>query len=286
MGRRWAINLVLLALVAALSVVAYLKPGKAPIEAERIGSIARDEVSRIRITRGAAPEIVLERHGGGWRLAAPFTARANGFKVDSLLSLTTATSDIRLPASDLARYGLDPPGVAVWLNDASFAFGDRHPIEYRRYLLHGDAIHLVADSVFRHLVGSAAEFADTQVLGDIVPTGFELPGLRLTLGQNGWAPDPPRPDVTADRVNALVDEWRHVRALDVQHRDRAGGGETLRVQYQDEQGKQWLELRLLARQPDLILYRPDERLAYRLPGEMAKRLLQLPPADDAGTAGG
>jgi len=286
MGRQSKINLVLLALVAALAAAVWLLPQPGQDTAVAVSALDKQQVKRIRISRSAGAEIVLERQGQKWRLLDPFPARANSFRIDNLLAIAASTSEVQLPAQELARYGLEPPAVTLWLDDDAFAFGDTNPVSRRRYLRHGDSIYLVTDSAFRHVSGSASEFADPQVLGGIEPTAFELPGLRLTLTENGWSPDPAQPQVPADRITALVDEWRYARALDLHYREQASGGERLRIRHQGENGEQWLEIRVLERKPDLILYRPDEHLAYRLPADAAQRLFELQQGENAGTAGG
>src|SRR3546814_14280161 len=69
------------------------------------------------------------------------------FEVSSLVKLATTEIKHALKVSDvkLADLKLDPPQFTITLNDQKLEFGDTEPLEYRRYVRHGDSIALIDD---------------------------------------------------------------------------------------------------------------------------------------------
>ncbi|MCZ6576624.1 MAG: DUF4340 domain-containing protein, partial [Gammaproteobacteria bacterium] len=109
MRNRWLLNLGLVVLVGVLVVLAVSKrrvdqePPAPPLT-----MLVPEQIERIRIERPDNERLVLQRQGGNWLLIAPLQARANSFRVESLLRLATAPSELRLRADPdaLSKYGL------------------------------------------------------------------------------------------------------------------------------------------------------------------------------------
>ncbi len=151
--RAWLALVALFVLVAALGVWVYVAPAPEKVETWALSTLQRGDVQRISFARGEAsvegardPQralVVLEREAGAWRITAPFTARAESFQVDRLLALLDARASARLPARELARYGLDPPAARVTLGEQAFSFGGVNQLTREQYVLTNDAVYAV-----------------------------------------------------------------------------------------------------------------------------------------------
>ncbi|NOZ10547.1 MAG: DUF4340 domain-containing protein [Gammaproteobacteria bacterium] len=281
MKQRWIINLGLGLIVTALIWIVAYSPGKSPPPPPiTLGSTPADKISEIRITRPDKQDIHLVKTGKAWHLVAPIKARANQFRAASVVGLATTRSEAQ-PTVDidkLAQYGLATPLLTVWLGDQKLDFGGSHPINHRRYVMTDGRVHLINDTVFRHLTAPFSDYIDSQLLADIEPTVLELPKLRIELGDKGWTAKPEPKDISADRITALVDEWRHARALSVLAYPGKASGDTLRIGYKVDakaNTTKWLDIIIRSVEPELVLLRPDEGLEYHFPADMAKRLFKI-----------
>lgn len=279
-ARRWLLNLALLAVVVALGLFLWYRPaGESEPEAPPLTPLAPDAVQRIEIERPEQPPVRLVRAEGAWRLTAPVAARVDTFAVDSLLTLTEAPADrpVKTGGGDLAPFGLDRPAVTVRLDDAEVRFGTAHPIENERYILYESGVYLVPARFYDYASVSYTDFIDTRLLApgrELV--ALELPGFTLTLEDGTWRREPEIEALSSDRINAFVNDWRHARALNVQKYagDPVQERLTLTVAAPDGEPSA-LTIGILARSPELVLYRPDEGLQYHFPEAMGERLLSI-----------
>lgn len=283
MRNRWLLNLALLVVIGALAAALFhtSRSARHPVDTP-IGAIAPDAVRRIEIVRRNQPTLVIERSndgGDGWRLTAPVRARANGFNVDAILRLGNAPSEGRIDAAPdtLARYGLDPPEITVRLDDEAIEFGAMHPLKSQHYVRLRGQVHLVASHHYAQAAGSLNQYVDTRLLEEgRQPVAFELPGFRVALADGAWTRQPPDAALSSDRINAFVDEWRYARALTVTPSTGPAPKKRVTITFAVHEGaSQKLVLGIRARQPELILVRPDEGLEYHFPEDAAKRLLSL-----------
>lgn len=269
--------LLLLGLAAALYFGSQEQEPPAPLTA-----LAPAEIERVRIEHADAPAIVLEKEGGEWRLSEPVQARSDGFEVNSLLALAEADTHKRFAAAEVdpASLGLSPPKYTVILNDTPIAFGDTEPLQHQRYVQIGEEIALIDD------LGSAAfdeDFSDL-VAKTVLPQGaelvrLELPGLTLLRENGGWRSEPPDDGASAERIEATVEAWQRARAMwNAAETEEAPQGEPVRLLTEDGET---VDLVVIAREPQLIVSRPDYGVRYHLSKDLAGELLQLPPADEA-----
>lgn len=295
MRNRWLLNLALLAFIVALALLVKYQPGKRVEEKDRSGppltAIAADDIQRIRLERPQQEPIVLVRDGAEWRLDAPVKARADRFRVDGLLQLAGVRTEGKLPASDLQKFGLDRPLARVWLNDAEIRFGSMHALQELQYVWFNGEVALVPAGNARALGTRLEDFFSTALLEkDRKPLAFALPDFKVALEGGTWKRTPAIADLSGDRINGFVEEWRYARALNVtRHKRQASLGKVV-VDYVDEGGDgakppapgaqpptQRLEFDILMRTPEFILHRRDEGLDYHFPPDTGTRLLQLKP---------
>ena len=282
--RSWVSLAVLCLAVAALGAWVYYKP-EAASQTHALSQLTARDVKRIRVERAAAPQaatpapqaavvIDLERHDEGWRMTAPFSARAEPFQVERLLSILGAHSSARFPATDLGRYGLAEPAVKVMLDGESFGYGAVNTATREQYVLTREGVYAIPlaqrNAVPRDADALIARslFAERES-----PVAFELPGFTAALQDGTWNFTPPG-SASADERNAWVGAWRQATAVRAARHDGRAPDATLKVKLADGRT---LAIGILQREPELVLLRAAEGIQYYFFADTAKRLL-VPPA--------
>jgi len=272
-------NIVLALVVAGLALFLVLKPEKAGPQKFPLSSLQAGAVTRISLTPAGGETIVLEKRGDDWRMAAPFAARADRFRIESVLGVLSAQSETRLPATDLEKFELAAPFVRLTVDSQEFAFGGRQPVSNQVYVATGGHVYLVSPVYLVDASRGAGDFAAKKLLADDeTPVGFALPGLKLNQEGGHWRREPDDAKLSADLLNRFADEWKLATAMSVARAGTAKPLEKIRLALT---GGKTLDLSLLAREPELVLRREDEGLEYRFAPDIGARLLdpgKLSPA--------
>lgn len=274
MKRSLWLNALLLVAVAGLGLFVYLRPkSDAPAE-HALSTLKPEDIGSIRIEREGAAAVVLERKQDAWFLVAPLAARADDFAVQRLLAIVQAKAAHRLAATDLARFDLERPQARLMVDGQSFAFGVVSEVAREQYVLTGNAVYAVDPRYGMALPGNAAALISRRLLAPgEVPVRIEVSGFSVTQrdGRSVLAPAPG--ESSQDDLNRWVDEWRLATASRVEPHAKGKPRGEIRLEFKD--GTR-LALGILAREPELVLLRPDERLQYHFFAEVAKRLLSPP----------
>ncbi len=281
MNSRSLLNLGLLLAVLLLGGLIWLSQQKPPsAEPERLTALAGEDITRIEIRPARHADAVLERRGAEWWLVEPFAARADRARVDAVIGLARARSQARYSASevDLRQAGLDRPDLRLRVNDITLELGGTEPLRGRRFVRVGDSVHLIVDRYSYLLQGGVAALVSPQLL----PVGarlreIELPGLHLLQDDDQWRLAEGEA-ASADAVQALVDAWRHARALRVSRSDGEADGTAITLRLAGEAPPRRFVLQ--RGEDEVLLIRPDLRLSYHFTPEVAGHLLALPPAAD------
>lgn len=277
MTPRTLLNLGLLLLVILLGLVTLFEPGKEPpAELPTLTSLQREDIHKIRIDRHDAESIVLEKEAGRWHMTRPVKAGVDSYRINFILKLADARSlgSHSSTGKDLQRFGLEKPRLHVTLNDGlTLAFGNNTPLDFRRYLLLGDTIHLITDNFYYHLIGDFTTFIDTALLPpDSHIAGIELATLRLNRIDGHWQVEPEPEHYSADQAATLVEAWQHARALQLKTW-QGGKGEAITLHLTNR--AEPLHFLITARSPELVLARPDLGIEYYLAEHFATELLTL-----------
>lgn len=286
MNRRNLINLALLFVVTGLGLLAWLEPGRdAPPSPLKLTTLDAATIDRIRIERPAGL-LEMARRDGRWELTTPIHAPANSIRTDAILSVAAIDSLNSLPVAglDLATYGLAEPAVRLFLNDTRIDFGNTSPLDQRRYVLVGDTLHLIPDLRYYQLIGGWNGYVSLRLLEqDTALDRIELPGLTLENREGSWRPAPAPEHWSADAATALAQNWLNAQAMEVRELKGEMQGEEVRLHIRGRE--QPVRFVIAAREPELILQRPDLGLAWHLVAERTTDLLQLAPAANTGTQG-
>jgi hypothetical protein len=285
MDKRALLNLSLLLVVGALGALIWHERSAPPAEdADQpllFPTVA--EATRLAVVERDQPRWTLEKVGGAWRLTAPFAAAADPIVVAELIgSLAATRSRAHYPASvlDPKATGLDAPHAIFEVTVAGavtrFDLGGTEPINYRRYVRSGDAVHLVDDLISYRLLQDGAQLASKRLLPDGAKlVRLELPGRTLARGADGrWTLAPDDAQVSADALTALVANWERAAASAV--RARQDGVVQAMVRITVEGVAAPIELAVLTAVDGLRFERQDLGLEYELPAAARAELLELP----------
>lgn len=275
--------------VAALGYWAYSRPEATPAYTHTLSSLAAKDVKRVRLERPAsaptAPPVAvaLERAGDAWRITEPFSARADAFQVGRLLAILDARSSTRYPATELSRYGLDAPQARLTLNDERVSYGAVNTMTREQYVRAGDAVYAVPLAQRLALPRDANALISRALLAPgEVPARFELPGFTATSADGQWVIQPSPAEASPDERNAWSDAWRNATAVQAV-RYEGPPAATPEVTIATKDGRS-IVLAILQRDPELVLLRIDEGIAYHFFADTGRRLLS-PPATPAERAG-
>jgi hypothetical protein len=278
----WVVNLLLLIGVAGLAAYAIWGRKAEDPAAHPIATLPSAQVDRIAIELRSGTAMRLEKQGEDWYLTQPLRARADRTQVDRVLDLLGARSEEKLAAVDLQRFDLDAPAIKVSFNDHAIAFGTTNPLTHDQYVLSGDGVYLLS-GYFAGAVPQTPSRILTHALlrPDEKPTAFLLKSFRVEQRDGGWRVDPPprnpedRP--SQDDINRWVDEWRYASSLLTQPASGKPPAESISLRLADGRT---LRLAVAQREPELVLVRPDEKLAFHFSGEVGRRLLGAPAASE------
>jgi hypothetical protein len=272
MKSRWLSNLLLLTLVLAAAGALFWPRALEKATGHPLSALTPQSVTQIRVEAAGRAPLTLEKRNDAWFMREPYAARADQHRVEGLLSLTQARSEKKFAATDLARFELDKPLARVTLNQQTFSFGGTHPINQQLYVQTGDAVYLVSAIYFADIAKRPEDFLSKQLLAEgAQPIGFSSDKVKWQRIDGQWQRTPAKPDITQNDANRYADTWRQALASEVSARTGTALGS---IDLTLANGKQ-IRFDILQRTPELVLWRSDEKLAYRFGPETSKQLLQV-----------
>jgi hypothetical protein len=274
MKKGWLLHAALFIAVAVLGSIVYLKPRSDVPENYPLSVLRSPGIKHVRIERNGEPGMVIERTGERWSITAPVSAPADPFQVERLLAILEATSAHRLPATDLARFDLDPPRVRLTIDGERFGFGAVNAVTREQYVLAGGAVHAIAPRYGAMVPANLAHLLGKQLLSsNEFPVRLEFRDFTVAMSEGKWGVSPPPGELSQDDMNRWIDAWRHATALRV---EPYAGGEALDVVRMELKDGRTLALDILQKDAEFALGRPDQKLRYYFAGEPARRLLAPP----------
>jgi len=279
MRSRWIMNLLLLAGIVALGLVARFEPGiETPAETQAITALKVDGVHRMHINRPRRDDLVLIRRSpGNWIIDRPAPLPADDFKVRALARLAEQKPVRSYPAADmdLAALQLSPPYATIFLNDTPVEFGNLEPIDDLRYVRVGERVHLIPDNYLPLMESSFTQFVRDRLLDkDARIEAIRLPDLSLSRTEQGWQMDPDR-GLSAAVLQQFVDIWQDASALNVQAANPEQSGDLIEIRLKGKETP--VRLQIISRKPELVLVRPDYGIQYRM-GNRSEAMLTLDAA--------
>jgi hypothetical protein len=278
MSRAGWLNAVLAVVVAALGAFLYLRPATDTAVEYPLSALKSREARSLRIERASAVPVVLEKKQDAWFMIAPFAARADDSRVQQLLAIVEARAEHRLPAGDGRRFALEPPQARVIVDGQTFSFGLVNDVTREQYVMAGDAIYALPARYGAALPESAVLMASRQLFGpNEAPERIVLGDFSVEQRDGRWTLTPGTGELSQDDLIRWVEEWRFASALRVEPSAPARTRDEIRIHLKGGGG---FTLGVVAREPELVLARSDEKLQYRFGATIAKRLLSPPAARD------
>ena len=279
MNTRTLLNLTLAGVAIALGLVITYKPGLAPPPVPAsITGLPAGSITSIRVTRKERMPLNFVKTAGGWQLENHRALPASEFQLHALLGVLSARPGRSYPdkALNLADAGLDPPQATLLLNDTLIYIGGTTPLDRLRYVQYGNTVYLLNDT-YQHLVNADwTNFVDRRLVpADAVLTGLQLPDFTLTRDyEQQWQVSPASTDGQTASLDAFMDNWQAAAATYIRRHGGAAEGTPIILTLAGNRPA--VKLYLAAREPELILTRPDWGIQYYFPGNMSDTLLGLP----------
>lgn len=208
MRRSARINLALACVVALLGAAVWWQvQGERQAFEPPLSTLSPAAVNQLSVRAPGLPVRRFERRDGHWFMLEPWALPANDMAVDRLASIAQSPVRSRRPLADFepARIGVDPPWVALDVDDLHLAIGQSDVFNGDRYVLVGDQVALVPDRFSPYLLAPPETELDLHLL----PRASRLASVRL-----GGSDSP-----------ALADAWaaamaRQIRTAHAQPGDR------------------------------------------------------------------
>ncbi|MEN8802451.1 MAG: DUF4340 domain-containing protein [Thiogranum sp.] len=276
MKSRWIINLLLLVAIGILVLVAYFEPGiDEQAAAPAITELKMDQLHRIHLNRPVRDDLVLVKTATqGWVIKHTPELPADDYQMNALRKLAEQEAVRSYPAAelDLGQLQLDPPYATAILNDTAIEFGNLDPLHGLRYVRIADQVHLIPDIYLQLIEASYTQFVRRRLFADNTRLArIALPGFAINKTDQDWTVDPQQ-EVSADHLQQFVDRWQLAAGLNIQAADSTVEGE--RVELVEADTGHSINFVIGAREPELVLVRPDLGIQYRM-GELGGSLLSL-----------
>jgi len=274
--RGWLLNIVLLVTVTALAWFAWYMPSREEAARVTLSPVKPAAVARIVLKRQGRPAVELERRGQQWWITAPLKVRADEFQVMRMLTILEAQPTARLPGTDRARFGLDPPAAVLDIDGVQYAFGGINSVTREQYVLHGDTIHAVELRHGAALPADAGALIRRALLGETdQPVAVTLPEFAVRKTGGKWTLTPPANDISADDLQRYVDQWRMASAAAAETHDGRPALGDIQITLPDDTT---LTFGILQREPQLVLWRREHGLQYTFSAAAGRVLLANPAA--------
>jgi len=276
MKSRWIINLLLLVAIGILVLVAYFEPGiDEQAAAPAITELKMDQLHRIHLNRPVRDDLVLVKTATqGWVIEHTPELPADDYQMNALRKLAEQEAVRSYPAAelDLGQLQLDPPYATAILNDTAIEFGNLDPLQGLRYVRIADQVHLIPDLYLHLIEASYTQFVRRRLFADNTRLArIALPGFAINKTDQDWTVDPQQ-KVSADLLQQFVDRWQLAAGLNIQAADSTVEGESVELVEADTGHS--INFVIGAREPELVLVRPDLGIQYRM-GELGGSLLSL-----------
>lgn len=258
MKNRVVLNIVLILSMIALAVFLWFKLASEANLEKSISTVSKQAVTSIRIERPQQADIHLLKSDQQWTMLKPFPHAIRQEKVEQILEFVGASIQVQYSALDvnLAEFELDPSNaLSLQFNDeAKVQFGMIHPVSYERYILYGNIMALLKETVYGVLSSDVASFLD----GSLVPLGRKL--VRIDL---------PAP---YDSSKTHIDIWKTAKAIEVLSWNSENELSQGKIQlHLDKQ--EILSYDILNNRDEWFLGNVKLKVKYQIPEDWVERLL-------------
>jgi len=124
-----------------------------------------DEAAEIVIHVEGAEDVVLKNIEEQWKVTKPEQFDADKEKVRHLFTLLSENADTSydIAGKNLSDFGLDKDKLSVSFNGVKLVFGDYNEVSHKRYVLKGDKMYLISETVSGLLESGADSFKPLEI---------------------------------------------------------------------------------------------------------------------------
>jgi len=124
---------------------------KPKLQGHAIFSIATDDILAIKSTKNNQLKMSLDKGPHGWSMTHPKKQKAVTKRVNLLLALSKARSEIFLDARqiDLSSFGFKEKNLSIHFNQTKLLFGGVSEPSSKRYIQVDNSVYLIDDSYYR-----------------------------------------------------------------------------------------------------------------------------------------
>ena len=290
MTNRWVTNLILLIALLGASIVAFqtLKEEPEIIKGIEVTSFKLSDFDEIELNFPSKAKVHFKFVNDHWKILSPVKGRANELYIYQLLSILASKSPEKLKSDDLEKYGLDQPKLKLFfLNKEKmlkeeFVFGTYNPISENQYIKYKDDIFIVNGLFSETASYVPIEFIDKRPIAPYeIKQGFNFSRLeqwqknqlKLVKKNGKWIPKGINVKTTQeDILEWLSVSWDGLQALSLESfkMDSRLGYKSFDVIVNDNKKVTFYKIQ---ESPQLHLYRKDEGLLYRFPGDLGFTML-------------
>ncbi len=297
MQKRWLINIILLAVVTSLVAFLYLRP-KAVVEQTKvieISSYKMADFNAISVEHPTKAAVTLAKVDGFWRVTAPYKTRADIRSVTGMLSIIAAKASEKVvitpnDSASLEKFGLQNSKLKLKLirpdaTVAQFDFGAHNPVTDEQYVLHNNAVYLIA-SVYEEAANTQSiELIDKNPLKPIEKVaGFDFSKLEqwadsrlnLDLVSGQWKSSIAEAKLQQSEIHEWLEfSWlkNPARSVDFYPASNRETYPSFIVKMADGTKVHFDKVQ---ESPDLLLGRPDEGLIYNYAADVGFNMLNPP----------
>lgn len=276
MAKSWITLGALAALVAALSIFAWMKPAKVKDGGVPVSPHKAADAKSLKVMRDGKPVATLEKRGALWQIVEPFKAPADDFQVNRLLAVVEARASASYPP-DLGKYELNAPRAMLDIDGEPYALGAINNVTQEQYLLTRNTVYAVALRHGAAIPAQAANLARRTILapGD-KPVKFEFGVYSIAQDGFKWTITPTA-ELSQDMTNRWVAQWREGSALRVESAAATGDRKPTRELLIHLQDGSRVALGVVQSEPELIVRRADLGLQWVYTGDIGRQMLLPPP---------
>jgi len=290
MTNKWVTNLILLIALVAASLVAFksLKEEPKIIKGIEVSNFKLSDFDEIELNFPSKAKVhfkIIENH---WKILSPVKGRANERYIYQILSILASRSPEKLKSDNLKKYGLDQPQLKlVFLNNEKmlkeeFIFGTYNPISENQYIKYKEDVFIVNGLFSETASYVPIEFIDKRPIAPYeMMQGFNFSRLeqwqknqlKLVKKNGRWITKGIDVKTTQeDILEWLSVSWDGLQALSLESfkMDSRLGYKSFDVIVGNNKKVTFYKIQ---ESPQLHLYRKDEGLLYRFPGDLGFTML-------------
>ncbi|MCZ6798452.1 MAG: DUF4340 domain-containing protein [Gammaproteobacteria bacterium] len=278
--RRWIINFLLIAIIVIFYFVGDRYWTDSPNQSSNpISRLKPADIMSVAYELDGN-SFVLSKSSDQWQLETPVQWPANNITVERIIAILASETEtsIAVDGIDLTALGLQDPKLTLRLNDTVVLFGATNNINDRRYILIGSTIFLLADVHLPFMVQGISGLIDKRLLpGSISLQALDIAGLRLNKNNTSTWNSSNNTAISTDQINRLVSNWQTIEAGTIRRYDPSASVQQKIVATLSDGSS--IEFLLMAREPELVIARPDLDLQYHFTEKYFDALFSI---DNAG----